>query len=42
MRWIYWLGWLLFGSAYRGLFGMKVVGREHLITEGPVLEIYAR
>lgn len=37
MRWIYWLGWLLFGSAFRGLFGMKIVGREHLITEGPVL-----
>jgi len=37
MRWIYWLGWLLFGSAYRGLFGMRVEGREHLITEGPVL-----
>ena len=37
MRWIYWLGWLLFGAAYRGLFGMKIVGREHLITSGPVL-----
>lgn len=37
MRWIYWLGWLLFGAAFRGLFGMRVIGREHLITEGPVL-----
>lgn len=37
MRWIYWLGWLLFGSAYRGLFGMRIEGREHLITEGAVL-----
>jgi len=37
MRWIYWSGWLLFGAAYRGLFGMRVIGREHLITEGPVL-----
>lgn len=37
MRWIYWLGWLLFGSAFRGLFGMRIVGREHLVTEGPVL-----
>jgi 1-acyl-sn-glycerol-3-phosphate acyltransferase len=37
MRWIYWLGWLLFGSAYRGLFGMRVEGREHLLTEGAVL-----
>lgn len=37
MRWIYWLGWLLFGSAYRGLFGMRIEGREHLLTEGAVL-----
>lgn len=37
MRWIYWFGWLLFGSAYRGLFGLRVIGRDNLITEGPVL-----
>ena len=37
MSWIYWIGWLLFGSAFRSLFGMRVIGREHLITEGPVL-----
>jgi 1-acyl-sn-glycerol-3-phosphate acyltransferase len=37
MKWIYWFGWITFGSAFRGLFGMRVVGREHLITEGPVL-----
>lgn len=37
MTWIYWIGWLLFGSAFRSLFGMRVTGREHLITEGPVL-----
>lgn len=37
MRWIYWTGWLLFGAAYRGLFGLRVIGREHLIREGPVL-----
>jgi 1-acyl-sn-glycerol-3-phosphate acyltransferase len=37
MRWIYWLGWLLFGSAFRGLFGMRIVGRENLVTEGAVL-----
>jgi 1-acyl-sn-glycerol-3-phosphate acyltransferase len=37
MRWIYWLGWLLFGAAYRSLFGLRIIGREHLITEGPVL-----
>lgn len=37
MRWIYWLGWLLFGAAFRGLFGGQIIGREHLISEGPVL-----
>lgn len=37
MRWIYWFGWSLFGSAYRSLFGLKVVGREHLVLDGPVL-----
>jgi 1-acyl-sn-glycerol-3-phosphate acyltransferase len=37
MRWIYWLGWTLFGSAYRSLFGLKVVGAEHLVREGAVL-----
>ena len=37
MTWIYWCGWMLFGSLFRSLFGMKVTGREHLITEGPVL-----
>lgn len=37
MRWIYWSGWLLFGAAFRGLFGMRIVGRENLITEGAVL-----
>ena len=37
MRWIYWIGWLLFGAAYRSLFGLRIIGREHLITEGPVL-----
>lgn len=37
MTWIYWIGWLLFGAAFRGLFGLRVIGRENLITEGPVL-----
>ncbi len=37
MKWIYWLGWMSFGSAFRSLFGMRIEGREHLITEGPVL-----
>lgn len=37
MRWIYWLGWMSFGAAYRTLFGLRIEGRENLITEGPVL-----
>ncbi len=37
MRWIYWFGWLLFGAAFRTLFGLRMIGREHLITDGPVL-----
>lgn len=37
MKWIYWLGWMSFGAAFRTLFGMRVHGGEHLVTEGPVL-----
>jgi 1-acyl-sn-glycerol-3-phosphate acyltransferase len=37
MKWIYWLGWMSFGCAFRSLFGLKIVGEEYLITEGPVL-----
>jgi 1-acyl-sn-glycerol-3-phosphate acyltransferase len=37
MRWVYWFGWSLFGSAYRSLFGLKVIGLEHLVREGAVL-----
>lgn len=37
MRWMYWLGWMISGSAFRSLFGMRVSGTEHLVTEGPVL-----
>lgn len=37
MSWIYWIHWLFAGSAFRGLFGMRVIGAENLITEGPVL-----
>lgn len=37
MRWVYWLGWMAFGSAFRTLFGLRINGQEHLITEGPVL-----
>lgn len=39
MRWVYWFGWLMFRSAYRSLFGLKVYGLEHLVREGPVLVI---
>ncbi len=31
------MGWMSFGAAYRTLFGLRIEGREHLITEGPVL-----
>ncbi len=37
MRWVYWLGWMAFGAAFRTLFGLRIEGRENLITEGPVL-----
>lgn len=37
MSWIYWLHWLIAGSAFRTLFGMRVIGAENLISEGPVL-----
>jgi 1-acyl-sn-glycerol-3-phosphate acyltransferase len=37
MRWIYWLGWMSFGAAFRTIFGMRVIGEENLITEGAVL-----
>lgn len=37
MRWIYWFGWMTLGSAFRSLFGMRVIGAEKLVTEGAVL-----
>ena len=37
MRWIYWTGWILFGSAFRTVFGLRIIGHENLVTEGPVL-----
>lgn len=37
MRWVYWLGWMAFGAAFRTIFGLKLVGEENLVTEGPVL-----
>lgn len=37
MRWVYWIHWMFAGAAFRTLFGMRVIGAENLITEGPVL-----
>jgi len=37
MKWIYWMGWMAFGAAFRGIFGLRIEGQENLITEGPVL-----
>jgi 1-acyl-sn-glycerol-3-phosphate acyltransferase len=37
MKWIYWLGWVSFGAAFRSFFGLRIKGAENLITEGPVL-----
>jgi 1-acyl-sn-glycerol-3-phosphate acyltransferase len=37
MRWVYWSGWMAFGAAFRTIFGLRIKGRENLITEGPVL-----
>ncbi len=34
---MYWLGWMSFGAAFRSIFGMRVIGAEKLVTEGPVL-----
>lgn len=39
MKWIYWLGWMTFGALFRTCFGLRVDGREHLVTEGAVLII---
>jgi 1-acyl-sn-glycerol-3-phosphate acyltransferase len=37
MTWIYWLGWMALGSAFRAFYGLRIEGREHLVTEGAVL-----
>ena len=37
MTWSYWLGWTVFRSLFRALFGFRVIGREKLILDGPVL-----
>ncbi len=39
MRWIYWSGWLIFRSAFRSLFGLRVRGADRLIEDGPVLVV---
>ena len=37
MRWVYWVGWMTFGAAYRTLFSLRIIGSEHLMTHGGVL-----
>lgn len=37
MTWVYWFGWMSFGAAFRGLFGMRVLNPENLVEQGPVL-----
>jgi len=39
MRWTYWFGWLLFGSAFRSLFGLRIRGIRNLVREGGVLVV---
>ncbi len=39
MTWIYWLGWMIFGAAFRTLFGLRIRGADNLVTEGPVLVV---
>ena len=39
MRWVYWTGWLLFRSAFRSLFGLRVVNGERLLRQGGVLVV---
>ena len=33
------MGWMTLGSAFRGLFSLRVRGKEHLVTEGSVLVV---
>lgn len=37
MTWLYWIGWITFGSFYRSFCSLRIDGTEHLIREGPVL-----
>lgn len=39
MNWVLWFGWMIFRSAGRGLFGLRIEGWEHLIEEGPALVV---
>lgn len=39
MRWTYWFGWLLFGTAFRSLFGLRIRGIRNLVREGGVLVV---
>lgn len=39
MRWTYWFGWLLFGCAFRSLFGLRIEGIRNLEREGGVLVV---
>ena len=37
MNLTYWLGWVLARSVARAMFGLRVINRDRLVTEGPVL-----
>jgi 1-acyl-sn-glycerol-3-phosphate acyltransferase len=37
MSFIYWLGWITLGSMFRAFYGIRIEGREHLVTDGAVL-----
>lgn len=37
MKWIYWLGWMMFNAIARSFFGLRITGEQHLVTEGAVL-----
>lgn len=39
MRWTYWGGWLLFRSAGRAFFRMRVRGASRAVREGPALVV---
>lgn len=39
MAWVYWAGWVVFGSMARSVFGARVKGRENLVTSGAVLVV---